>query len=124
MKLIIRSKHLRVTPAIRRHIARRAGFGLNRFRTDVDQVRIDLSVLNVPCGQPDHLCIVTISLVPHGLVVGTGSAGTPTLAADRALDRAVRRITMNRKIHRGADLVPVSEAMPFEPMDEYERITE
>jgi putative sigma-54 modulation protein len=106
MRLNIRSKHIEMTMSLREHIARRLGFGLNRFRDGIDRLKVNLTELHGNQNRREYLCVIMADLTHRGMVFGTGLGPIPEAAVHRAMDRVVRRLIVKRKIHL-AKRVPV-----------------
>ncbi len=111
MKIDIRTQGIETSGALRQHIERCLGFGLDWARHDVSRVVIHLSDINGPRGGRDKRCQLRIPLSHMRDVVIEEIASDPLVAVARAVDRAAR--SLERRLSRQREFGPVP-ALPGE----------
>ena len=99
MKLVLRSRHVVLTPTLRDQILRRIELAFARISSEIHAVNCTISDVNGPRGGPDKLVSLRVRGAFGGLIVehtGTDAATAVSLAADRA-ERALLRSIARRR---------------------------
>jgi len=101
MMVDIRGK-LELSLAVRRMIARRLGFALDRFGARISAVTVWLSDVNGPRGGVDTLCRLKVALTAgRPVVVEARDASVPSViagAADRIARAVARELSQRRQL--------------------------
>lgn len=99
MQFEIHGKDIPITEQLRGHIQRRLSFALERFATQIREVRVSVGDLNGPRGGVDKRCRVAIVLIPSKTIVIEKRDSSLYVAVDRVGDRAGTCI--GRRLKRG-----------------------
>lgn len=88
MNIQVRARNVRMTKALRTHVALRLGFALGRFAGQIDRVAVDLSNSDDHASGAEKLCRIVVGL-PRRVNVRETDADVFAAVA-RAADRAAR----------------------------------
>jgi ribosomal subunit interface protein len=89
MKLDIRGRNLRLTPALLDHVERRVRFAMGRFSTRLGRVAVRVDELDGAGGPLDKRCQIHLELGPRAVNIEEVDADL-YVAIDRATERAGR----------------------------------
>lgn len=92
MRIQLRARDVELTEALRAHVERRLGFALGRFGERVGRVSVRFSDTNGARKGVDKRCQIDVSLRPSGSVLIEDTDADPSVAVDRAADRASRSV--------------------------------
>jgi ribosome-associated translation inhibitor RaiA len=99
----IRADSAEATETLREYAARRLGFALRRFRSDIRRITVRLIDLNGPRRGVDSRCSITADLMDGRQLFVDATAAWPFAAITRAtgrLNEAIRRQHGRRSAHR------------------------
>jgi ribosome-associated translation inhibitor RaiA len=103
MRLVVVGKHVKIDDDVRERVRRRIGFGLDRFGTVVEAVRVSVEDVNGPKGGIDKRCVVEVEGARLGRlrVEVQGSDSLETI--DRGIDRVARSISRSLRRRRAQE---------------------
>ena len=98
MRLVIRSKNVRLHDSLRESVELRMRFALTRFNERIRDVVVTLADVNGPRGGIDKRCRVVVRLIPSGKVSIEDTDVDFEMAVTHAADRTGRAVA--RKLQR------------------------
>jgi|JI10StandDraft_1071094.scaffolds.fasta_scaffold00206_11 putative sigma-54 modulation protein len=106
MEIVIRTRQLDLTPALRDHVRRRLAFALGRLGPAVRAVQVTLADVNGPRGGVDKRCRMRIVGDELPAVVVEAADADVHAAIDLAAERAGRAVIRTRERRRGFAALP------------------
>ena len=96
MDVIVRTRHIDFSEALRDYAARRVQFAIGAFAQRLDQADVCIADVNGPRGGVDKQCVLTLSLKAGGSVFARGTGTDVYSAVDRAATRI--RVLLVRRL--------------------------
>jgi ribosome-associated translation inhibitor RaiA len=108
MRIRVQGRGLYLTDGLRAHAQRRLLFGLSRFGSQVESVRLLLDDVNGPRGGVDKRCQIAVQLMPWGDVRVEQLDRNLYAVIDRAADRVHHAVAREMERRRQMPLVPAA----------------